>query len=290
MNYESFEQLTSMFVEGKITPHKQISVGDLSFKYVCSSTFSLNEIVNENQTGGMIFAAEQPNTPWLVFVWETSNTRLVPVGVKQIDRAAIITEQEERDPNHIPDIVEVKITSLPNSSSVKGRVDTGATLCSLHADRWKKVGNVVEFVSPALSNSVISVPLVNMQAVASPDGGVEYRPVIELNIKINGKPLKDVQFNLNNRDGMGEPILVGQNALEKGRFLIDPSLIRESKINVNWDKLDQEIANVTGPNKVDNTEKIQQVYNVLKESNITLAELVEYIRTEIAQTLESIEY
>ena len=162
----------------------------------------------------------------------TGRLRFVPYDARTMTQARAsgrnITEEDmskyEMPDNIIGSTVEVKITNLPGSGMIKGKVDTGATICSLHAEKWSIDNDVVKFVCPELSQNVISAPLVDQQAVKSSDGGTEYRPVITLNIKINGKLLNDIQFNLNNRGQMEFPILIGQNALEKGRFLINPMM------------------------------------------------------------------
>jgi len=48
--------------------------------------------------------------------------------------------------------------------------------------------------------------------------------------EINGKRIQDVLFNLNDRNNMDHQLLVGQNILEKGKFLIDPTIQEDEEV------------------------------------------------------------
>lgn len=134
-------------------------------------------------------------------------------------------ETKEKQPdNEIGSTVEVRFTSIPGSVPMKGKVDTGADVSSLHATEYSIVDGRVTFMCPELSRNRITIPLVTQQAVKSSDGGQEYRPVVSLNVKINGKLMTNVEFNLNDRGNMKFPILIGKNILIKGGFKIDPRL------------------------------------------------------------------
>ena len=152
-------------------------------------------------------------------------------------------EEQKQADNVIGDSALIKITNFPSSRPLKGKVDTGATVSSLHADRWKlnRDTGKVEFVSKELSPNVITMDLADQHAIKTPDGGVEYRPVISLNIKVGEKLLTDVMFNLNDRGHMDFPILIGQNVLEKGKFLIDPRMNESEDEDIDWDTLREAI-------------------------------------------------
>lgn len=113
-----------------------------------------------------------------------------------------------------------------NNNSISAKVDTGATMSSLDARDIKifKQGgsNFVSFVSSVLSNNVIKLPLVEQQEINSADGGVVTREVIAVDIIVAGVKLENIEFNLNDRSDMDCPILIGQNILSTGNFIIDP--------------------------------------------------------------------
>lgn len=132
--------------------------------------------------------------------------------------------KEKQPDNEIGSTVEIRFTNIPGSVPLKGKVDTGADVSSLHATEHNIHDGRVTFTCPELSTNKITVPLITQQTVKSSDGGQEYRPVIALNVKVNGKLLTGVEFNLNDRGNMKFPVLIGKNILIKGGFKIDPRL------------------------------------------------------------------
>ena len=250
MEFNNLEEINTKFKEGKFEFPPEMMVAGIAYKLRSSSTHSVEDMLGGKRALLIYTTAHKKEAKaagleqWVVFAWGfRPDLHLVPLDVKTtaMRRAHMMEANDgEKNENHIGDIVEIKITNLPASSIMKGKVDTGATICSLHAEKWKVDNNAVKFVCPELSPNVISVPLVDQQAVKSSDGGTEYRPVITLNIKINGKMLNDVQFNLNDRGQMEFPILVGQNALEKGKFLINPRMNEEETDEIDWEVLQEE--------------------------------------------------
>ena len=133
---------------------------------------------------------------------------------------------QPQDSSVLGDSTEVTFVTL-RGHNLKGKVDTGADVSSLHVDHWHidNVKKTVSFSSKALTggDTVITLPLQDQQAVKSAGNGVKYRPIIALDVKINGKLLNNVLFNLSDRTGMEYPVLVGKNILERGKFTINPS-------------------------------------------------------------------
>lgn len=233
MQFNDFKELFNAFLSESIKLDNTMVVGD--YTYTMKENFNLAQMFNEG-VGVVLYVPEDVKAQEAIaLLWEVnSKNAITPTHAQFIPLNELMTEQteEKEDPRIIGDVVGIRIPSLPGSKELRGKVDTGATISSLHADRYKIQGKMVEFVCPQLSSNVITVPLSDQQAVKSADGGTEYRPVIELNIKINDRQLNNCQFNLNDRGSMDHPVLVGQNILEKGGFLIDPR-INESE-GVNW--------------------------------------------------------
>jgi len=139
---------------------------------------------------------------------------------------------EDGDRPVIGDIVEIKFPGLSHGATLKGRVDTGATTCSLHVDDVDMLeGDRVQFKNAELSDSSFTLTLAGKQEVSSADNGSETRPMVKLDVKIDGKSIDDVEFNLNDRSNMDHPVLVGQNLLESGNFMIDPKINEEGFLN-----------------------------------------------------------
>ena len=89
--------------------------------------------------------------------------------------------------------------------TVIARVDTGATKAS---------------IDKTLAKQLKLVPGTKTRIVRSAHG-ISKRPVVEIRIKINNKILK-ADFTIAERSHLTYPVLVGQNILKAGKFIIDP--------------------------------------------------------------------
>lgn len=281
MDYENIEQLEKEFIAGNFDWPDEIMVSDVAFKFGTTSNHSMNDIMKHNYKSMVIYsyndarekeqATESGLKKWIVFLWGfTKKSRIVPYAVRNMTKArataGTITEMNADD-NDIGSVVEVKITNLPGSKPLQGKIDTGADISSLHTDAFKinRANGTVTFKCPELSQNELTMQLVNQQAVKTADSGVEYRPVIELNVKINGKMLNGVNFNLNDRGKMTYPVLVGKNALIQGKFKINPSMDE----SVDW-------------------EALQEAFKDIEEPSLTIEEKLDSIRNEFEQILTSI--
>lgn len=122
--------------------------------------------------------------------------------------------------NIIGNEAEVTFATLGNRKLV-GKVDTGATTSSLHATNIRVSGGRVQFVCPDISSNAITMDLVGAQEVHSADGGGQQRPMVKFDVVINGQTMQGAVFNLNDRSNMDDPVLIGQNLLQAGNFIID---------------------------------------------------------------------
>ena len=287
MNFENLQDLKSQFTKGKLKDlPERVSVDGVEYKFTSSTVYPLDDIISGKKKPMIVYAvdpnkenkarydekhtdADDPKSfqDRIVFVWATTRLTVRPVEVKFVSKGRMtqVMVKEATDQNVIGDVVEVRFTTMPQSVSVKGKVDTGALMSSLHADKFdinEKAGNV-SFLSKALSPNIMTLPLQDKQAVKSADGGTEYRPVIALNIEVNGKRMPDVLFNLNDRNSMDHQLLVGQNILEKGKFLIDPT-IQEGEEVIDWDILQEEFKDLEIPEDIIELSD-DQLYQVLQD-------------------------
>ncbi len=233
IQFDNADELEHAFKKGSVNWPKFLMVNGIKYTFIRSSK-SLVNVIKNNQPGYMIYATPQTSDAkakelgmgqWMVFLFKADGpSRLVPQAVTFTSKArgeAMYEAQQEV----IGDIALLKIALPSGVIALKGKVDTGAEISSLHVDsKPQVVGDIVKFENHNASSNVISAPLVANQAVKSADGGVEYRPVIELDIEINGKQVSKAQFNLNNRSKMEHEVLIGQNILEKTGFLVDPNI------------------------------------------------------------------
>ena len=96
------------------------------------------------------------------------------------------------------------------------KLDTGAETCSLHATGVDIKGGRVTFV---VAGERHSVRLKEIRSVKSSNGGETWRPVVDIEVRFNGR--RDiVEFTLANRDNMKFPVLLGRNYLHDG-YLVD---------------------------------------------------------------------
>lgn len=169
--------------------------------------------------------------------------------------------------------VQVGFPAFGNRT-VEGKVDTGATTSSMHATdvTVNQAQGKVSFKSAVVGENVVTLDLKGVQEVHSADGGGKSRPIIELDVTIDGKPIRGAQFNLNDRSNMDAMVLVGQNILKSGNFTIDPN-----KGSSEGDDSEPSAAMAGMPQR--NESEILQAIEVLIENNIGLGDIVAYLQT-----------
>lgn len=255
---------------------------------------------------------KRPLNEWVVLVWAiTSQLVIAPAHVASTSahraRADLETATRSLAPKSlpegqqsriIPDVVNIKFPRF--TREVQGKVDSGANMSSIHADNWKVIPGTkrVEFTSKILSENKIMMNLEDQVLVATSEGQ-EVRPVVSLEVNVNGHLLKNAKFNLNNRSNMKYPILIGQNILEEGKFLIDPNKIKDSIPTesvdnelIDWDALQKRFKNVRVENEITilenklDTKEIEQIYETLLRSNVSLQDIMRYLKTNAYNTLE----
>jgi hypothetical protein len=169
----------------------------------------------------------------------------------------------------------VKVGFTTFNRGAEGKVDTGATTSSLHATNIRTSGNNVSFHSPVLSDNVVTLPLQGTQEVHSADAGGVSRPMVALDITINGKHVKGAAFNLNDRSQMDSKILIGQNVLQAAKVMIDPTQGKQEE---------PQAVPVQQPGQ--NEAAVMRAIEVLVENDVTLAEIVKYLRTAAINRIE----
>jgi hypothetical protein len=249
MNYENLDNLLNEWINGKFIFNfdhndRSMTIADIPYSYRSSYDHDFKHVIDGKVKPFVIFHTTEKNwsdasksnlDQWLVFVWDNDGnnpnivrpSRIIPTSERRfgmyVEHIMNNKEPLEEQTEYIGDTVILKIHLPSGTAGISGKVDTGADISSLHAENIKMVGDQVRFVNTELSQNVITAPLKEKQAVKSADGGITNRPVIELDVEINGKPIRNALFNLNDRDHMEYQCLIGQNILEKTNFLIDPN-------------------------------------------------------------------
>jgi hypothetical protein len=298
--FATLQDLTQSFLNGSFKFDPNITVGGVNWTLFDQHAPKITESLVSGKCPMVVYVNEQTKNV-LIGAW-TANSRngLLPAGFIEVEGGDLISETERlivemngekitiRPDQLVGDVVRCVFTSLTSPREIQGKIDTGATVSSLHADRYTVKGTNIEFECKPLTDHVITVPLKTQHAVKSPDGGTVYRPVIELDVKVNGKLIKGALFNLNDRSHMDQPVLIGQNVLQAGKFFVDPSRT-ESVKGVDWDELQllAEIAPIINRNP--NDPILNEFYAHMLESDITFKDLVQHIRREVIKTFEDTE-
>lgn len=314
--FDDIESLKVAFASGRVGLGQSIVVNGVDYQYKNSSQHSILDMLQEGYKGIVLYTVrpQEDNVAqakraglqeWLVLIWTAgAGLRLEPTTVRTDTKARILgagprlrqvlrpaTESfKEIDQSRIiPDIVKVMIVDVPVGNELTGKVDTGADICSLHATNINvdRGNDSVSFVCPELSNNTIRMPLAGQQAVRN-SSGTEYRPVVSLNIKVGDRMMKDIKVNLNDRSDMSEPFLLGQNALEAGKFIIDPNIIKEN-VEPSEDDVFEMLQEVYKHEEfsaplVDN-QRYAEILTALGECDIPVSDLVKALRTETLKRL-----
>lgn len=114
---------------------------------------------------------------------------------------------------------------------IKAKIDTGARTSSIHAygietfrrhgERWVRF-KLHPFQGDLVTVIHVEAPLLAERRVRTSGGHESLRPVILTEVEVLGRSWP-IELTLNTRDQMGFRMLLGREALNKGRFLVDPS-------------------------------------------------------------------
>ncbi len=331
MEFKTLDELNSTLVSGKLGGlPDEITVYGVGYRQSTSTNHTMADMIQNDRRGMVTYSAiqgkgnraklkmkmqmgETPLDYRLALVWGFDNNMyMVPIIAKFFSKSRMGAlaasggrrregqeipmwkEGAEDDGRVIGDNLDVTLLRFNGNQPITGKVDTGATLCSLHATNIQindvDGQQVCQFVH---GDKRYQMAHTNTQAVKTADGGVENRPVVNFDVKANGNVYRDVAFNLNDRSGMPEPILLGQNFLEKGKFLIDPSQKTESE-ELDWVELEKLLGAIELPaleESVDNSKETETVVKTLLDNpNVSLADVIKHIKGQAYTTLDKIKY
>jgi hypothetical protein len=118
-----------------------------------------------------------------------------------------------------------EVILMPWGVRMHSRVDTGAAMSSLDARgirvRTVRGQKAVRFVLVGDDGrrAALDLPLSGFRRVTTSDGGIEKRPMVEMDVCFAGHRVR-AEFTLNDRSHMEYRVLIGRNILA-GRFLVD---------------------------------------------------------------------
>lgn len=106
---------------------------------------------------------------------------------------------------------EIILIASPEKGSkkekVKARIDTGATLSSIDEELAYKLG----------------IDTIIRQKIVKSASGKSTRPVVKAIAKIHGTEIEG-EFSIADRKNMKYKVLIGQNHLKQGNYLVDPQI------------------------------------------------------------------
>lgn len=222
-NFKDIAELESTFILGELTRMPdQLTLGEELFNRVGGSCSLYN--LYEHKHPVMLYRSDENR---IGFIWENEHCKTRAACVVLLPIVAPIEEAVEQslDVNHKPTVIsdesDVVLVGFNDNQPIKARVDTGAAQCSLHGEdvKWSTDNNLIQFT---FEGKRYRMNLNSEQSISSSDGGNSKRPVVAFKVKFAGKLFDKILFNINDRGHMPHPILIGQNILEHGNFLIDP--------------------------------------------------------------------
>lgn len=309
MIFDTMSELRMQFTRRAFVPEQKIQVGGIGYHYSSSNNPPVDKIINEGRNLFMVYVIDpstinqatyqnisksdqhgdetQPGS-MLAFMWKWNpNIKVImPVNVRPTKPQRLSSLELDKMPlgeqQSLGLTSEIEFVQL--GTTVPAKIDTGATISSLHADDWTVEGDSVVFKS-SIFKKVLRAPTDGSHDVHTSDGGVENRPVVAFDVRINGRLIQNAHFNLNNRSNMDFPVLIGQNILKQGNFTIDPSVE-----NINWGELDKLFEDDTFTNLPfdlpGDPTKIKQAIDVFETNDVSFKDLMKYIRTRAIETLE----
>lgn len=120
-------------------------------------------------------------------------------------------------------VTHITIKNFNDNDPIDVRVDTGATHSSINGQDIEVNNNIVKFT---FGKYRYKFYLERMSNIKTPDNGIKERPVIKVDISINGNEIKNVEFNINERDHMKYDIILGRSTLEAAGVLINPAITK----------------------------------------------------------------
>ena len=135
---------------------------------------------------------------------------------------SIFKEAFEKELNRPVLSVDETIDIAGVGNGIKSKQDTGNDgLNVLHGVDHKIDEGNISFTT--INNKSVSKPLKGTIKIHIGSGIVEDRPVVEFDIRLNGKIYKNVAFSLADRSKNEEPVLIGAPFIKKLKALVDVS-------------------------------------------------------------------
>ena len=314
MKFQSLVDLEKWFTSGSADSlPAEITVDDVAYKKMTSTDVSFSEVFASDKKPIMVYSLvnnptnkekyEKKHTnaddatsfqDHILMVWALDKLKLLPKLAKFVPRARVFAtamrEAEIPDSRIVHSKIGIVLNGFHNNSPIDAKVDTGADICSLHASDVK-MNTESGLVSFVFGDKRVTMPLVTVQAIKTADNGIDNRPVVQFDVVIpNNDPmkknhvLKKISFNLNDRSNMPDKVLLGQNFIKAGNFVVMNDNEQQESDGAAPIKQTESVDSVTAASPV------EQMYTLMLEEGVTFEDLVRHIKTVALKDLERVEY
>lgn len=302
MKFDSIEQLQKDFKKGMRSLPDAISVEDIDYHKSDSTDWDTATIVSGHKKPMVIFSLDQKPAnverfkkvhknadadgpqDRLVFIWAAQNMHVHPSAVRFVSKNRMqmttVREAEVADDRIISHQVDIVLQGFNGNQPIKAKVDTGAGMCSLDANNVQ-VNPKAGTVSFTFGDKKVTMASIETHAFQTADGGIENRPIVVFDVMVpnndpekKNKVVRKVKFNLNDRSDMPDRVLLGQNFIKQGDFVImsdhDDGKVIEG---IDWEAL-SEMFNEVEADPVDSLD--DAVDKILRAVKTKVVENLEY--------------
>lgn len=315
--FSQIAQVENAFRQGKIPPKQgSINVAGVIYRFAESAKHTWDEIISQQRRAMTIYTVHpnennmkkfeevkgdvsedttrHQNT--IVMLWALDRqSRIVPTAARFTTRArstqiGVAGLKEGTDISYEEDIV---ISNINDNQPFKCKIDTGADMCSLHAEDIQVNGDTVVF---SINNKRYRMPVAGSQTVKQADSDHETRPTVKFNVVLAGQTINGVECNLNDRTGMSA-MLIGKNLLSQHDFTINTKGLDdgmdESVSDDEWLEFESLFEGVEPPTpqRIIDTQEVDKVIATMLESDCSLKDVIHTIKERSLNTLnEDIRY
>lgn len=308
VNFNLLSDLEEAFLNGKVAKlPTQLKVNGIMYHYKDSTNYGWEDFINgrrkamsafhvhPNADNMKVFQSKQSKDSdsvtepqrMLVLLWGADrHLRMVPAAARFITpnrqlQVGVRGVMEGIDIQYEETII---LHNLGDGRPIQCKIDTGADMCSLHAEDIQVHGDSVSFV---FNGKKYRMPIAGHQHVKQADSDIEARPTVRFDMELAGTTINGVECNLNDRSGMASPMLVGKNLLSQADFTIHTygtdDGMDESISQAEWEYYQSLFEDVQIPESSFNTVTDKEVERVIKfmlESNCSLRDVIYHIKED----------
>jgi ribosomal protein S6--L-glutamate ligase len=154
---------------------------------------------------------------------ESGEVEVPKVDEKPEEEVIVPIPNVEGD-NVVGSITQVVVKFFNNNEPIEARVDTGATLSSIHGENIIVNNGTISFVFNGVKYRCALAKTTKIKQAATKEDGPEERPVIRVDMVIDGVELKGVELTVSDREHMKYDLLLGRETLAQGGFLVNPAV------------------------------------------------------------------